>query len=764
MEKDIIKILTNYLRYWYLFLICATICVALAFLYLRYKVTPVYYVSGKILLNDKENGGGDASGLESLNNLGLIKMSRNIQDEIGVLRSYDLMETTIEELGLSVGYFIEGRFNEVEIYEKSIPFKVVINDSVPILQYGTLGSILVIDEFSYELQTIDSDENIKKETYNFGEELVTDFGQFHLVLNEGMYDLKSQSPVIVRFRNVKAIASNYNNGLQVYPVYENGGGLLQLGLTDAIPQRGVDLINKLINVYARKSAEHKNTLAKSTLKLIDERLELLTTDLDIAEKGVENYKQRNDLTNVSSDAARFIQMADEADRELVTLRTEINALNSLESSLSQSSAGSFSPISSFNIQNSILTSSIISYNEIIQKRRNLVSASGTGNPMLPEIDRQLSDAKNIILGNVRSIKLELTRSQRDIINKSAQYRSKISTVPTAERALLEINRDQGLKQNLYLFLLQKREEEALSISVPFSDTRIIEAPRSGSFPTNGGKMPVYLGALLFGMFIPFVWVFAKDKLNTKILDKGDIEEITDNPILGTIASNKGKEVVVVSENNITPVAELFRLMRHNLKFLSQGKSNQVVMVTSAKQGEGKTFVSINLGASLAITGKKVVVLGFDLRVPKLMKDLGLTYDYGLSDFIVDTKIKVDDIIMPYNKVNNLFFIGSGAIPPNPGELLLSERVEELIKELKKVYDYIIIDTPPIGKVADAYSLSRFVDSTLFVVRYDYTKKEELNIINEISKSNKLNPLMIVLNDAKMDKSGIYSYGYGPKKA
>ena len=308
--------------------------------------------------------------------------------------------------------------------------------------------------------------------------------------------------------------------------------------------------------------------------------------------------------------------------------------------------------------------------------------------------------------------------------------------------------------------MQKREEEALSISVPFSDTRIIEEPKATSYPINGGKMPIYLGAMLLGIFIPFVFLFTKDILNTKILSKEDIESKTDNPILGTIAKNKSNKTIVVTGNNVTPVAELFRLMRHNLKFLLQGKNNQVIMVTSSKQGEGKTFVSINTAASLAITGKKVVVLGFDLRVPKLMKDMNLNCKLGLSDFIVDPNIHVNDIVISDKNEKNLFFIGAGPIPPNPGELMLNKRVEELIQQLKKSYDYIIIDTPPIGKVADAYSLSPFVDATLYVVRYNYTKKEELSVINEIAEKKKLSSLMIVFNDVKIDKSGTYSYGYG----
>ncbi|GAA4816922.1 GumC family protein [Litoribaculum gwangyangense] len=754
MEKDIFKILLNYLRYWYLFLISSIICLVGAYFYVRYNVTPEYYASGKILLNDKEEG----EGLQSFSNLGLIKNSKNINDEIGVLASYDLMLKTVKELEYDVSYYVKGRFSEIELYDKSVPFKVVINDSMPILKYGTLGTVSIIDEFTFQIETFADEESVSKATYNFGEQLSTEFGKFRIDLISDKF--KTQDPIFVRFRNINNIASVYNNKVRISNVYESGGGLLRISLTDPIPDRAVDVINKLIEVYAKSSAENKNFLAQSTLKLIDERLDLLTGELNVAEKDVETYKQRNDLINVESDASRFVSLADEVERELAELRSEINTINALENSLIQSSDQSFSPISSYNINSSVLAGSILAYNTEVQRRKNLISASGIGNPMLPELDRQLIESKNLILQNVRNIKAQLLRTQSELASKSSQYRSKISSVPTAERALLEINRDQGIKQSLYLYLLQKREEEALSISVPFSDTRIIETPQATSYPVSGAKTPIYMGALIFGLFIPFVWVFLKDKLNTKILEKEDIEAITNTPILGKIPSSMEKDVVVVTGHKASAVAELFRLMRHNLKFLSQGKNNQVIMVTSGKPGEGKTFVSINIGASLAITGKKVVVLGFDLRLPKLMKNMNLDYEYGLSDFIVDSKKSVDDLIVPYEKEKNLFFIGSGPIPPNPGELMLHERVGELLEDLKDKFDYVIIDTPPIGKVADAYSLNPYIDSTLFVVRFNYTKKEELNVINEITENKRLKQPMIVFNDVKMEKSGVYSYGYG----
>ncbi|MCB4798995.1 GumC family protein [Neotamlana laminarinivorans] len=759
MEKDIAKIVSNYLKYWYLFVIGSVICLVLAFLHIRYNVVSEYYIAGKVLLNDKENGGGEASGLQSLSDLGLIKMSKNIQDEIGVLLSYDLMLETINELDFAVAYYAEGSFNEVEVYVKSLPFKVVLNDTLPLLKQGTLGRVKVLDEFKFSVEKLVDDEVVDKKVYEFGEMIATEFGNFHVELQQEKLDLKNTKPVIVKFKDPEAMASNYNYRLDVFPVYENGGGLLEIGLTDAIPQRGEDLINKLIEVYARNSAKHKNLLAESTLKLIDERLSLLTTDLNSAEKSVENYKQSNNLTNVEADASRFIQLADQVDRELVTLRTEINAINALDRTLVQSGSGNYTAISSYNIQNPALVAAIMNYNTVVQERVALVNATGIGNPMLGEIDKRLESSKRQILENVKGIKLQLTRSQRDLINQSSQYRSKISSVPSAERALLEINRDQGLKQGLYLFLLQKKEEEALSISVPFADTRVIEEPRSSGYPINGAKTPVYLGALMFGLLVPFGFVFLKEALNTKIKDHDEVSELTSTPILGLVAHNKTNKAVVLSKNSNTPIAELFRLMRHNLKFMTKNEANQTIMVTSGNPGEGKTFVSTNLAASLALTGKKVVVLGFDLRIPKLTKELDLKYEYGLSDYIIDPEIQIQQLLIAYQQVPNLHFIGAGTMAPNPGELIIHQRVEQLFAQLKSQFDYIIIDTPPVGKVADAFALAKHTDAAIFVLRQNYTKKTDLKLVNEIVETNKINNLMLVINDIKNEKNDFYG-GYG----
>lgn len=749
------KVLINYLRYWYLFLIGAAICVVLAFLYLRYKTVPEYEVGGKILLNDKMPSNG-AMGAP-FGDLGLLKVSSSIADEIGILQSYDLMKKAVDRMELNVGYYAQGSIGAVEIYEKNLPYKVVLND---IVNYGMVGNVVMTDKTHYKFNTTNAKGESTTTVYSFGEDVKTVYGTFRLELNPNKSHIESE-PIFIEFRNIDYVAGFYTGKFIVEPVSREFGSLLQLSLRDVIPQRGVDFVNTLIQVYAEESAAHKNQLAETTLKIIDERLELLTSDLGSTEKDVEVYKQSNQLTDVSTDAARFIQLADEADRELSLLRAQINALNSLETSVAQS--GNSSSISSFNVQNALIINLITQYNEQLQKRQSLVRTTGAGNPRLAEMDTQLQEIKTTILGNIQSIKSVMMSEQNNLISKSSSYRSRVSTVPTAERALLEINRDQALKQSLYLYLLQKREEESISMVSPFTGIRIIEAPQATSFPVSPNKLAIYLGSVLFGIFIPFVWIFAKQTLNTKISNVDDIKTLTDTMVLGTIASSKEKGPIVVGESNVSPVSELFRLMRFNLKFISKGESKQVIMVTSGKQGEGKTFISINLGASLAIAGKKVVVIGLDLRTTRFMKDLGLSQISGITDYIVDSNINLQTLIVAHKDIENLHFIGPGSMPPNPGELMLSGRVESLIHSLKQEYDYVIIDTPPIGKVADAFALRNYVDSTLYIVRSNYTSKSDIDIINDITESQKLDSLMIVLNDLKIEKHGDYSYGYGNEK-
>ena len=367
------------------------------------------------------------------------------------------------------------------------------------------------------------------------------------------------------------------------------------------------------------------------------------------------------------------------------------------------------------------------------------------NPLVVTLDRSLTDLRIDLLENLKNIKDGLFIAQKNVRANSYKAQAKIAKVPTAERALQTINRDQGIKQDLYLYLLQKREEEALSLEAPISNTRIIDPPKVGRFPVSPNKTSIYLGALIFGLFIPFSFVFAKDQLNNKISGIGDIEKFTNAPLLGQISHNNDRKNLIVHKNNTSAIAELFRLMRFNLSYLTMDKEKKVLLVTSSNAGEGKTFFTINFAASLALSGKKVVALSFDLRAPKLLQRLSLKEGIGITDYIIDQKWTSKDLLIKVPNYENLDVIGSGPIPADPGELMLYDRIGTLIEELKQNYDHIIIDSAPIGKVADAFAFVPNIDATVFIVRQDYS----------LNSNNKLKNIMVVLNDTNANEN----YGY-----
>ncbi|MDT0642500.1 polysaccharide biosynthesis tyrosine autokinase [Zunongwangia sp. F363] len=760
--KNIRTVVSGYLKYWYLFLIGLCICIGLAFWYLRYKAVPEYQISSTILIKDKDKGEGASGGGESFGDLGLIKPSRNIEDEIGILRSAGLMEKVIKQMDLQVKYYVEGKFDGVEVYSGNLPIRINRADSSYLLPQ-TFLSVQIKDNNSFVLAEINDGEHGTSSVYQFGELIQKPYGTFTVNRNEEVPVASVKDNIYVTFNSVEGLADYYTGNLSVEPVNDTGS-LLFLSLTDPFPQRGKLIMENLIKAYTEKSIFYHNELAHNTINMIDERLAMLTEELTSVEKNVENYKQRNELTNVSSDAELYLQRASQSNQQLADYQTQIDVLNSIETYLAQQGDNAPTVPSTLNIEDPTLVNLISRLNELQLRRRSLLRTTPKDNPLVVEIDQQIKDLRASTLENLRNIKDGLVIAQRNVRQNLQQYESQVRKVPAAERQLLAINREQGTKQELYLYLLQKREEEALSLAAPISNTRIVDAPRAGSYPVSPNKTSIYLGALIFGLFLPFSIVYAKEKINDKVQDRSEIEEYTNVPILGEIANNREKEILVAKKENNTPVAELFRLIRFNLKFISAGKKNKTILVTSGKQGEGKTFFSINLGSSLASSGKKVIVLSFDLRAPKLMNDVGLSDDFGITDFLVDNELQIEDIIIPSPEIEGLYYIGSGAIPPNAGELMLSPKIEFLIKELEQSFDFVIIDSAPIGKVADAYALAPYVDSSVYVIRHDYTKKSELRIIEDIYQKNKLTRPMVVLNGTKTKEAYAYGYGYGQKKA
>ncbi|MBB6612722.1 polysaccharide biosynthesis tyrosine autokinase [Pontibacter sp. Tf4] len=748
-EINLKEVLQKYLRYWYLFVIGVIVAGAVAFVYLRYS-TPQYRISSTLLIKDDKKGPSLAENAV-LDDLNLFQAGKNIDNEIEILKSKSLMNRVLQELALNTSYYVDGRVKSTEIYGASMPLKVIVSK----LDSSAFNKSIVVQATGKNGYQIDEDGTVT--SHKFGEQVKKPYGIFTVVA--GTPNTAKNKKVTVKFHDIRQVADYYNQKLTVAPVNKNAS-VLSLSLIDPVPAKGVAILNKLVEVYNKEAVEDKNLIAGSTIQFIDERLKYLTSELSVVEEDVESYKKDNRVTDVSSEAKLYLEKASEYNRQLSEWAIQIDVLESIENYLlKQESQFELVP-STLTIQDPTLLGLISKFNELQLERKRLLRVSQPGNPLVQNINEQLGNLRGNILENLRNIKDGLIITRNNLQASSAQFESRIKEVPSIEKDLIEIKRQQSIKEGLYLYLLQKREESALSLAATVANSRIIDPAISGDKPVEPKKQLVYLLAFLVGLGIPFAGIYIKELLNDRVQTQQDVKKATDTPILGEIAHNDTFEKLVVTENSRSTVAELFRLIRTNLQFATLGKDSKVIMITSSMSGEGKTFFTINLGASLALTGKRVVLVNFDLRKPRLLQDMELSNETGITNYIIDERLSIQDILIPSPEVTGLYAIGSGPIPPNPAELMMSPKVGYLLAELREQFDYVLLDTSPAGQVADAFTLAPLIDASVYIVRYNYTFKSQIAIVDDIYQNKKLKHPMIVLNDADMKEAYGYGYGYG----
>jgi tyrosine-protein kinase Etk/Wzc len=750
--KDLKNILLQYVRYWYWFLLCTVLAIAVAFAYLRYYAVPQYRVYSTMLVKDDKSGQG-FSNTDALNDLSTFKSARNIENETEVLKSKSLMQRVVSELGLFTSYIIEGRVVDREIYGQGVPIKILIN---------TVDSTAAGKTFAIELKPGNifalDDHSGKVTTYSFGQQIQKPYATFTVVSTTALNN--STSRIIVRFQDIQQIASHYNQSIAIQPISKSGS-VLSLSLVDPVPDKAKNIINKLMDVYNKEAIEDKNLMATNTLKFLDERLQYVTTDLLGVEKDVAKYKSQNGLTDIVTQASDYTSQASSYSKQLSDWAIQIEVLQSIESYLKKGGSQYSMVPSTLGIQDPTLLGLIGKFNELQMERERMLRTTQPNNPLVQSMSEQLANLRINILENLRNIKRGLEITSNNLKASSGLFQSKVRRVPSMEQALLEINREKSIKQNIYVYLLQKREETALSLAATASVARVIDPAMGGDYPISPNGQTIYLMALLLGLGIPFATLYVRSLLNTKVQTQQDVTNVVSAPILGEIAHNgKNQDSVVITTGNRSPIAEMFRLIRSNLNFAALGKEQTTLLVTSSRSGEGKTFFSINLAASLAITGKSVVLLDLDLRNPTIAKKLRLTNGSGITDYLVSSTIFLKDIVKHSEVTPGLSIITSGSLPPNPAELIMSAKFTHLIQELKETFDYIIIDTPPVGQVADALTISSLIDYTIYLVRYNFTHKAWLSIVKNLYKAKMLGNIMLVLNDATEKNGSNYGYGYG----
>jgi tyrosine-protein kinase Etk/Wzc len=746
-------LILKYLKYWYLFLAGVVLCVGTA-VYMMYYATPQYLISSTLLIKADDKG-SDFSQNAVFADLENYQTYSVVENEIEILQSASIMRRVFSELELYNAYFVEEGFSRKrEIYGREVPINIVIHeyDSLGYSKDNTI-KIHLVDEEGFEIE----DVNEKKTYFKYGEKIQNFFGEFSVERNSPI-NAEAPHTIFVAFNHLDALAGEYSGAINV-EVANKLASVLNVSLLDPVPQKGRDIVNKLIEVYNKEAVFVKNQIAANTIEFIDEQLETITAELFEIEARAENYKQANQITNVSAATNDYLTNTSSYQSQIAANAIKIDVLQSIEQYLVQQEDNFQMVPSSLTIDDPTFLNLLNKFNELQRERERMLRTTQPSNPLVLNINEQLDNLKRSLLENLRQIKTGLEITNRNLVSSNSDISSRAQRVPEIERQLVELSRQQAIKEEHFLYLTKKREESALSLAATtVSNSRVIDPATSSNGPVKPNKKLIYAFAFMLGLGMPFGFIFLKDMLNTKVLYKSDIEDHTLVPILGEISHHNTDEILAISEKVKTPVAEQFRLLRTNLQFATAHQANKVILVTSSKSGEGKTFFSLNLAVSLSMTDKNVVILEFDLRKPALLKKLKIKNDIGLSDFLSSDKYTVEDLFRKSAAAPDITLIGCGDIPPNPAELMMSKRMHELFEELQRRFDVVIIDSAPVGQVADAFALAPFIDQTLYVVRYNYTTKDQIDFIDDIGKNKKLSNPMIVMNDAK--KVMGYGYGYG----
>ncbi len=754
-DFDVKGLFYKVLRNWYVILIFLGLAFAAAQLYLRYTV-PIYQTKSTILIKaETKNSGNIQAENAVLQELTGYSPTNNLINEIHILRSRSLMEQVVEELGLNISYFQLGRIQSKELYGNS-SVKV---DTI-IWYEGERALTLNIDFIDNVKCKVSGGEGEKD--YFFGTPLVLHKDTIILSRDLAIEGIRGDQ-LIISVQPKLSVASQLKKNLSV-EIAQDFSSVLNLSLQSALRRKAVDVLDKLVEVYNRDAIADKSEVDRKTLSFINERLSLLTSELSAVEGEVESYKEQNQIpTEAGANIEQLLAEVFTYDNQLVQLEVKLNLLDSIQNAMSDPRhMEALIPANTMLGEEGALIEQIRLYNEILL-RLDRLSGSATGeNPMVAELEHQLSEYRRAIMASVVSVRQNLELIKRRTQNKLDELERRIGMVPRLERELLEIKRQQNIKQGLYLYLLQKKEETALSSAITVGKARVIDPALASGIPISPKPLRIYGLFTLLGLALPIGFIFLRDLLDDKIYSEEDIRSLTGIPVLGSVAQSSSGSSIVVHPNSRTPISEMFRLLRTNLNFLGAGKGYEVIMVTSGLGGDGKTFTAVNLGLTLSLTGKKVVLVGMDLRKPKLAEYLVSVEDQsqaGVSSYLIGSE-PLERVVIPSDTNENLFFIPSGPIPPNPAELLESERTEDLIRQLREQFDYVMIDTAPLGLVADALLLTEQVDISLYVVRHGKTPAEMLKKLEKMRKEGRLKNPAIILNGVKAGSGYGYGYGYG----
>jgi capsular exopolysaccharide synthesis family protein len=748
---DVKRILFLVLKYWYFVVFSLIISVTVAFLINRYTIK-IYPVSMTILIKDEPEK--DNSIIDLLYNGRGISPGKNYYNEEILLKSFPLIKKTIDSLDFNISVLKEGDIKVSEIYP--IPFEIKIDSVNSQRMQGRSYQINVIDTKTFEIKN-NLDENANFQIQSFNKTFRID--GFSFEIKKPKSSLKGDN-YYINFLSNDAIARSYTSKLSISWL-QKGASILKLGVSGTTPAKEARFLHQLALTYQHDDLLDKNVTATRTINFIDMQLQSITDSLDNLENKLQRFKEINYVSGVKEEAVRFYNELEKLTLDQSLLLIEEKYLEYLdEYLLKNKELDKLTIPATVGVNNALLNTQVQQLILLQLEKNSIIRSSNEANPFLNEINGRISDIKNNMVETISSLKGSLKLTLSGLESKLRKVQNEISKLPSAEREYINLNRLYKLSENLYLILMEKKTEASITQAANTSDIAIVNPPTYGG-PITPQPRKNFLLAILFGLGIPIALVVITDLLNDKVKFKEDIEKHTTIPFMGVIGHNKKKQNLIVEAAPRSAISESFRSVRSNLNFFVSDIPNKVILITSALSGEGKTFFSNNLALILAISGKSTVLIGADMRRPKIFEDFKVRKDIGLSNFLAGDA-KIGEIIQR-TRFENLSIINSGTAPPNPSELLLKDHTSELIKELKKEFDYIIIDSPPIGLVTDGLILSAYADHTMYVVRQAFTPIATLKNAEELYQSGKFKSLSIVFNDISVNKYGYsygYSYGYG----
>ena len=758
------ELLFRYIIHWPWFVASVVVCLIGAWVYLHFQ-TPVYQVSASIMIKDDKKGSGSTD-LGNLGIGGVITSTQGIDNEIEVLRSKTILKEVVNNLELYITYYDEDEFPEKELYQTS---PVIVNltaqeaDKLP-------GSALLAMKLSPE-GVLDVNLKVGLNEYNQRFEklpavLPTDAGTFGFALKDSlsggqMEGHKGERHIRAVVSRPFGVAKGYQGALSIAPTSRTTS-VAVVSLMNTNIQRARDFINKLMEMYNRNTNNDKNEVAEKTREFINERIKIIDEELGSTEDKLEAFKRNAGLTDISSDAQLAVSGNAEYEKRRVDNGTQINLVRDLIKYINN-------PLNEYELlpgniglSDAGLTTQIGRYNELIIERKRLLRTSTESNPMIVNLDTSIRAMKSNVQAAINGTLQGLLIVKADLEREAGRFSRRISDAPGQERQYVSIARQQEIKAGLYLMLLQKREENAITLAATANNAKIIDEPVATGGPLSPKPNMIYMIALVLGVGMPVGVIFLIGLTKFKIEGRGDVEKLTRLPIVGDVpltTERTGSIAVFENQNNL--MSETFRNVRTNLQFMLEN-DQKVILVTSTISGEGKSFVASNLAISLSLLGKKVVIVGLDIRKPGLNKVFNISRkEQGITQYLSNPEKNLMDFVQVSDVSKSLYILPGGTVPPNPTELLARDGLDKAVETLKKNFDYVILDTAPIGMVTDTLLIGRVADLAVYVCRADYTRKAEYTLINELAENNKLPNLCTIINglDLQKKKYGYY-YGYG----